>query len=317
MAAPLIHAAGPVNRTGLADTMQAPDAGARFSACSGSQFHAGGMPALQVFERRFVLPQSVRAVERALDILLCFTREEPTRSLTQIAESVRMSKTTVHRLLTTLENKRFITRDKVTGLYRLGLRFIEMASLVLQDVELHRWAYPYLQRLSEDYGETADLSILDGSDVMYLEVIESPQRVKLAAAIGQRLPAFCTASGKALLAYLPAEQVRKILGDNLMEYTDRTPVSVPELLEDLRLTAERGYAISEQEYEKDINAVAAPIFDVDHHPIASIAIVGPSFRLTKERLPALGEAIRQMTQVISSEVGLVALSAIVTKTRAR
>jgi IclR family KDG regulon transcriptional repressor len=259
----------------------------------------------------------VRAVERALDILLCFNHEEPTRSLTQIAETVRMSKTTVHRLLATLENKRFITRDQVTGLYRLGLRFIEMASLVLQDVELHRWAQPYLQRLSAEFGETVDLSILDGSDVIYLDVIESPQRLKLAAAVGQRLPAFCTASGKALLAYLPEDQVRKILGENLEKYTDRTPLSISDILSDLKITAERGYAISEQEYEEDINAVAASIFDADHHSIASIAIVGPSFRLTKERFPELGESVCRMARVISNEVGLVALSAIVTKTRPR
>jgi IclR family KDG regulon transcriptional repressor len=262
------------------------------------------------------LSKPVRSVERSLDILLCFTREEPVRSLTQIAESVHMSKTTVHRLLTTLENKRFISRDKTTGLYRLGLRFIEMASLVLQDVELHRWAVPYLKRLSEEFGETVDLSILDGSHVVYLEVIESPHRLKLAAAVGQRLPACYTASGKALLAYLPGDEVKKILGDNVTEYTVSNPVSIPDMLADLKLTAERGYAISEQEYEKDINAVAAPIFDADRYPIASIAIVGPSFRLTQERLPELGESIRKITQMISNEVGLMALSAIVTKTRA-
>jgi predicted transcriptional regulator len=79
--------------------------------------------------RRFAVSQSVRAVERALDILLCITREEPTRSLTQIAESVNMSKATVHRLLTALEKKRFITRDKVPGRYCLDHRFIEMAAI--------------------------------------------------------------------------------------------------------------------------------------------------------------------------------------------
>jgi IclR family KDG regulon transcriptional repressor len=263
------------------------------------------------------LSQSVRAVERALDILLCFTREEPTRSLTQIAESIHMSKTTVHRLLATLESKRFITRDKVTGFYRLGFRFIEMASLVLQDVDLHRWARPYLKALSEECGETVDLSILDGSHVMYLEVIESPQRVKIAAAVGQRLPATFTASGKALLAYMPEEQVRSIIEKNLAEHPDRSPLSTPGILADLKLTAERGYAISEQEYEEDINAVAVPIFDAGNRPIASIAIVGPSFRFTKDRLPALGEAIRKMTRIIADEVGLVALSAIVTQTRNR
>jgi IclR family transcriptional regulator, KDG regulon repressor len=261
------------------------------------------------------LSQSVRSVDRALDILLCFKREDPARSLTQIAEAIHMSKTTVHRLLATLENKRFITRDNATGLYRLGLRFIEMASIVLQDVELNRWAQPYLQRLSSEYGETVDLSILDGSHVIYLEVIESPQRVKLAAAVGQRLPACFTASGKALLAYLPEEQVQKIVSDNLAEASNHAPLS--DLMTDLRITAERGYAISEQEYEEEINAVAAPIFDKDKHPLASIAIVGPSFRLSKDRLPALGESLRQMTQVISDEVGLVALSAIVRKPRTR
>jgi IclR family KDG regulon transcriptional repressor len=279
--------------------------------------HQSRASAISEILRRFVLPQSVRSVERALDILLCFTREEHTRSLTQIAETVHMSKTTVHRLLTTLENKRFITRDKVTGLYRLGFRFIEMASLVLQDVELHRWAYPYLQRLSAEFGETVDLSILDGAQVIYLEVIESPQRVKIAAAVGQRLPAYFTASGKALLAYLPEEQVRKIFAENMASTSSHAPISVPEMLADLRATAERGYAVSEQEYEEEINAVAVPILDAEKHPIASIAIVGPSYRLTNERLPLLGDALRKMTEVISSEVGLTALSAIVTKTRTR
>jgi IclR family transcriptional regulator, KDG regulon repressor len=248
--------------------------------------------------------------------LLCFTREEPTRSLTQIAESVHMSKTTVHRLLTTLEIKRFITRDKVTSLYRLGFRYIEMAALVLQDLELHRWAHPYLQRLSNEFDETIDLSILDGSHVIYLEVIESSQRVKLAAAVGQRLPAFFTASGKALLAFLPEEQAEKIIGDNLAESPNHSSIS-PDMLADLRATAERGYAIAEQEYEDAINAVAAPIFDAEKRPIASVAIVGPSFRLTRDRLPALGEALRDMTQEISNEVGVAALSAIITKSRTR
>jgi DNA-binding IclR family transcriptional regulator len=259
----------------------------------------------------------VRAVERALDILLCFTREEPMRSLTQIADSVHMSKTTVHRLLTSLEIKRFITRDKHTGMYRLGFPFIEMASLVLQDVDLHRWALPYLKQISSEYGETVDLSILDGSHVMYLEVIESPQRVKIAAAVGQHLPAYFTASGKALLAFMPEEQVQKILHDNLKEHDVLAKVSIPDILADLRDIAKLGYAISEQEYEQDINAVAAPIFDADHNPIASIAIVGPSFRLSKTRLPELGESIKRLTQVISNEIGPVALSAIVSKTRNR
>jgi len=249
--------------------------------------------------------------------MLCFTPEEPARSLTQIAESVHMSKTTVHRLLTTLETRRFISRDKDTGMYRLGFRIVEMASLVLKDMELRRWALPYLKGLSKEYGETVDLSVLDGSHVIYLEVIESPQRVKLAAAIGQRLPAYFTASGKAILAFTPEEQVRKTLAENFAEHKGEAGLTISRALKDLVKTAERGYAISEQEYEDQINAVAAPIFDDDRRPIASIAIVGPSFRLSRDRLPELGESIRKIADEISHDVGMTALSAGAAKTRRR
>ena len=261
------------------------------------------------------MAQSVRAVDRALDILLCFTREEPMRSLTQIAESVQMSKTTVHRLLTTLEVKRFISRDKATGMYRLGFRLVEMASLVLHDMELRQLAHSYLKGLVTQYGETVDLSVLDGSYVIYLDVIESPQRVKLAVATGQRLPAYFTASGKALLAFAPKEQVRQILAENFAGHNGEAGLTVSRAIENLGLVAERGYAISEQEYEDHINAVAAPIFDSDCRAIASIAIVGPSFRLPKERLPELGESIKTIADTISHEIGMTALSAVASKTR--
>jgi DNA-binding IclR family transcriptional regulator len=260
------------------------------------------------------LSQSVRAVERALDILSCFTRDEPIRSLTQIAERVGMSKSTVHRLLATLENKRFITRDKVTGSYRLGFRFVEMASLV--DKDLQQWAQPYLQRLSSECGETVDMSVLEGSSVIYLHVIESPQRVKIAAAVGQRLPAFCTASGRALMAYLPEDQVARILGEGLPKYTDHTPGTIDAVLDDLRLTRGRGFSMSEEEYEKDIHAVAAPILGIDNRPLAAIAIVGPSYRLTRERMLILGQSIRATTETIAREVGHTTLSTIVARTTA-
>jgi IclR family KDG regulon transcriptional repressor len=259
------------------------------------------------------LTRSVRAVERALDMLICFSRNESVLSLTQIAERVHLSKSTVHRLLATLETKRFITRDKATGLYRLGSRLIEIASLVIRDVDLQRWAQPYLQRLSAECGETVDLSILDGTSMIYLQVIESPQRVKLAVAVGQRLPVFCTASGKAVMAYLPEEQVNEILAEELTRYTGQTQVSTAALREDLKVTRDRGFAISEQEFEKDINAVAAPVLGADNYPVAAIAIVGPYFRLSRERMLNLGPSIRATTDAISREVGLTALSAMVSR----
>jgi DNA-binding IclR family transcriptional regulator len=189
-----------------------------------------------------------------------------------------------------------------------------MATLVLQDLDLERWAQPYLQRLCAECGETVDLAVLDGEQVVYLQVVESSQRVKLAAAVGQRLPAFCTASGKAFMAYLPDEQVNKILSTGLTRYTDNTRVSLEELRDELQLTRQRGFAISEQEYEKDIHAVAAPILNDDSYPLMVIAIVGPSFRMPHERMMVLGQSIQAAIETITREVGLVALSVIASKT---
>ncbi|NJD59464.1 MAG: IclR family transcriptional regulator [Anaerolineae bacterium] len=166
------------------------------------------------------MPQAVRAVERALDILLCFRTDRSSLSLTEIAEQVGMNKSTIHRLLATLESKHFIIRDKATGMYQLGYLFVELASIILQDLDLRQLAKPYLQQLSDRSGETVDLAILSDGHVVYLQVIESTQRVKIAAAVGERLPATCTATGKAFLAYLPESQVRQILDQDSTRYTD-------------------------------------------------------------------------------------------------
>jgi IclR family KDG regulon transcriptional repressor len=257
--------------------------------------------------------ESVRSVDRALDILLCFSLEKPTLSLTQIADHVGMHKSTIHRLLTTLEAKRFVNRDKATGMYQLGYRFIELASIMLQDIDINRWAQPYLHDLAKLSGETVDLAILDYDHVVYLQVVESPQRVKIAAAVGEQLPVHCTATGKALLAYLPEYQVHQILTKGMTKYTEKTYISFTELFRDLNQIRERGFAISEEEYEKDINAVAAPILDANHSPIAVIAIVGPSFRLSHDRMMMLGQSILETTSTIAREVGLAALPVILPK----
>jgi IclR family transcriptional regulator, KDG regulon repressor len=254
------------------------------------------------------LSLSVRAVDRALDILLCFTTNETALSMTQISERVEIHKSTVHRLLATLEAKRFLHRDKATGLYRLGFELVELASIVLRDMDLPRWASPYLQRLAAECGETVDLAALDGDHVIYLQVVESPLRLKIAAAVGQRLPAYCTATGKAFLAFLPDVQVDQIISAGLARQTDRTMVSAADLRRDLVATRERGFAISEQEFEPEINAVAAPILDASGYPIGVIAVVGPSFRLPRERMLALGRQILASTDAIAHEVGLAALS---------
>ncbi len=134
--------------------------------------------------------------------------------MTQIAEQVGIHKSTVHRLLATLESKRFIQRDPETGIYRLGVRLLQMAYLTLEQNDLRRIATPFLRGLRDQFQETIHLAVLDDTDVVFVNIIESSQRVKLAASLGQRLPAFATASGKAMFAFMNSaeypEQVRAL-----------------------------------------------------------------------------------------------------------
>jgi len=248
------------------------------------------------------MSESVRAVERALDILLCFTNQTPELTMTQIAEQVGIHKSTAHRLLATLENKRFIQRDQDTGIYRLGIRLLQMAYLTLEQNDLRRLAVPFMHHLCDLYEENIDLTLLDDTDVVFVNILEGPRRVKLAAAIGQRLPAFATASGKAILGFMPENLVQRILDRGMPQLTPYTLNSPEFIFENLKSVRALGFAISEQELEEQINAVAAPIFDQDNHPVASIAVAGPAYRLTHERMMEIGPSVVAVAKEISQEI---------------
>ena len=245
------------------------------------------------------MSETIRAVERALDVLLCFTSQTPELTMSQIAERIGINKSTVHRLLATLEGKRFVERDPTTGIYKPGLRLLQMASLALEQNNLRRLASPFLQDLRDQYRENVNLAIMDGADVVYLDIFEGSQRVKLAAVPGQRLPAFCTASGKAILAFLSEENVKGVLEQGMPKHTQATVVSPEEFLRGVVEIRKRGFAISEQEFEDGINAVAVPIFI---QPIASISIAGPAYRLTRDKMFEIGPSLLVTAKNIALEV---------------
>jgi IclR family acetate operon transcriptional repressor len=226
--------------------------------------------------------------------------------MTQIAEQVGIHKSTVHRLLATLESKRFVQRDPETGTYRLGIRLLQMAYLTLEQNDLRRIATPFLHQIGNQTQETIHLAALDETDVVFIHIIEGTQRVKLAASLGQRLPAFATASGKAMFAYMPRETVQRILDRGMPQYTPHTPRSPQAFFDELDLIREQGFAISEEEYEPDVHAIAAPIFDVENHPIASIAIAGPAYRLTRERMIEISTDLLATAREVTREMTMAA-----------
>jgi len=250
------------------------------------------------------MSESIRAVERALEVLECFSIKTPELSMTQIAEKININKSTVHRLLATLERRRFVERDPISGTYRAGIHLLQLAYLAMETNDLRRVAEPFMRQLWEQVRETIDLAVFDGNEIVYVGVIESPQRVKLAAAVGQRLPAFCTASGKAFLAYLPKDTVMHVFEHDLHQYTPNTVISPERIIEDLRICQEQGFAITEQEFEEGINAIGAPIIGRNGMPIATVSVAGPAYRLTREKMIEMSSSVRETANMISQEVGM-------------
>jgi DNA-binding IclR family transcriptional regulator len=245
---------------------------------------------------------NVRAVERAMQILSSFDREHAERGVSEVAQVTGLHKATTHRIMMTLLNCGFLDRAADGERFRLGLRVVELGLRALRGPDLRRVAFPYMQQLVERFDETCDLSIFDRGWVLYVEVVHSEHSLTIAARVGRRLPAYCTASGRVFLAFLPPEVVEPLLNEPLAAYTEKTITSPARLREELEATRQRGYSFDDGEFEDGIRAISAPIRDIDGNVIAAMGIPGPTNRLTPERIPELAEALVEAANAVSAHV---------------
>lgn len=223
---------------------------------------------------------TVRAVERALDILLCFTKENDDLSLTEIAAKISLHKSTVHRLLTTLEEKGFLMRNESTEKYRLGMRIWELSTHLPTLDEPAALLLPAMERLRDRLGETVSLYLRDGLERVRIQAVQSRQAIRRVAQIGARLPLSVGASSKVLAAYAPHEvQIRLLADPAWPETVDRSLY-----LEQLKEITRRGYATSFEEREPGAAAVAVPIVGRNGSVVAALSLSGPVSRLSRETL---------------------------------
>jgi DNA-binding IclR family transcriptional regulator len=246
---------------------------------------------------------NVRAVERALQILGCFDDEHPERGISEIAQVVDLHKATAHRIVTTLVNYGYLERAADGQKYRLGLELTDLGFKVIRRLDLRREALPYMKQLVQQWGETCDLSIFDQSQVFYIEILPGNHALTIAAAVGQRLPAHCTASGKVFLTNLPSHELDAYLSRPLASYTDKTITSPDELHRKLEIIRHQGYAVDDEEMEAGVCAISAPICNRQGTVIAAISIPSPTSRMTRERIPEIAEALKETAQLISQRMG--------------
>lgn len=246
---------------------------------------------------------NVRAVERALQILGCFDDDHPERGVSEIALEVGLHKATTHRIMTTLLNYNYLERTGVEQKYRLGVHLADLGCKVVRRMDLRREALPYMTQIVDQWDETCDLGLFDQGQVFYIEVMRGSHTLTIAAAVGQRLPAHCTASGKLFLAHLPPHELDAVLSQPLAAYTDKTITEPDMLRRQLEVIRQQGYGGDEEEYEVGIRAVSAPIHNHEGKVVAAMSVPGPTSRMTPDRIPGIAQALKEATQSISRRLG--------------
>jgi IclR family acetate operon transcriptional repressor len=246
----------------------------------------------------------VQSLSRALKLLNALSHHPQGLSLSEVAHHVGLPNSTAHRLLTTLQNERFVRFEADRSAWLIGVQAFRVGSAFVRSRDLVAIARPYMRRLMEQSGETVNLAIADRSEVVYLAQVETQKMMRAIAGPGGRAAMHCSGVGKALLAFSDAECAEKMLAQ--MQFHRETPgtlVTQADLRADLEKTARRGYAVDDEENAVGLRCVAAVIFDEHGGPLAALSVSGPTARLTDQRIPALGQAAAGIAAEITAELG--------------
>lgn len=245
----------------------------------------------------------IRSLVKAFAILDCFNAACPQLGVREIARQLKMSSSTVGRLLITLRAAGVLTQDPNTRLYRIGSKVLNWSSVYMHGLNVREKARPRLEELHQLTQETVNLYILDGIERVCVERFESSQRVRVIVQIGERLPLYAGSAGKAILAFAPAELIKHVLEKPLQRITDNTITNRKKLLEDLRLIRKRGYAVSRAERFTDAMGLAAPIFDATGSVIAALNVSGPLTRFTQAEVAKYAPKVVELASQVSQALG--------------
>lgn len=246
----------------------------------------------------------VRSLSRALSLLEDVAAHAEGVTLGDLAQRAELAPSTAHRLLKSLEARRFVTQDVERGLWFTGVQAFIVGTGFLRNRDLVGIARTFMHRAMEESGESVNLAILDGSEIIYLSQVESRQMMRALAPPGGRAPLHASGVGKALLAGLSVESAKeKTQGLTFGHFTDKTIRTGDALLDDIAQARTRGFAVDDEEHAIGLRCAAAPIFNEFGEPVAAVSVSGPQARIPDERLPELGALINRTALMITAAIG--------------
>jgi DNA-binding IclR family transcriptional regulator len=244
--------------------------------------------------------QRSQTLARGLQLLEVISKNS-NLSIRELADKVNLPRSIVHRLTATLESEKYIQKNSAQPGYRLGIKLWSLGCLAAQATEIKEVARPELEDLANKTSELVVLGVLDGREVVYLDKIECPQPVRAYLPIGGRAPAHCISTGKAILAYRPADEVMNITAAK--KFNSQTAGGPEAFKLDLAQIRRRGYAINLGAWRGEVGGVASAIRDREGNAVAAIGVTVPLHRLTKENIVRLGRLVMKAAATVSGNLG--------------
>jgi IclR family KDG regulon transcriptional repressor len=246
----------------------------------------------------------IQSVAHALDVLEQFYGELDELGVTELSKRLKLHKNNVFRLLATLESRGYIEQNKATENYRLGIRCLQLGQTYVSQMGLLRQARPILEEVAKQSRENTFVAVMRKSAAVPVSVVESTQPVRIVSNVGESLPLHSTAVGKAFLAFESEEGRRNLLGSTLEKFTEKTLTDFQSLSEQLNAIADRGYAVDNGEHLHDVRSVAAPIRDYTRNVVGALAVAGPAYRISLERIEKeVAPLVTKASQDLSTRLG--------------
>jgi IclR family transcriptional regulator, pca regulon regulatory protein len=258
--------------------------------------------------RKPVDPGMSQSLERGLAVLALFKPGQPVMGVSEIGRALDLSRSTAHRYVATLAALGYLQQDRESKRYRLGPRVLDLGFSAINSMDVREISAPHLQQLSDETGHTVNMAILDGVDIVYIERCRASQpgqrEIELNLHIGARLPAYCTAMGKAMLAFLPEDRLAPILDD--LELAERGPNTITDgaaFRDELAHIRATGIAVNDEELAYGLRSIAAPISARSGEVVAALNLaVHRSMGLTTDLIERFSPAILRTAAAISAEI---------------
>lgn len=248
------------------------------------------------------------SVTKTFTILEYFTIQKPEWGVTELAEEIGSNKSTIYRFLSDMCKSGILYKDPITEKYSLGLKLFELGNRVQLKSAFVDKTHPELIKVAGSIRETVHIAVLKAQQVFYVDKVESPQGLKVSSHIGSFNPAYATALGKTLIAFLPEEEqeqtISAIMDDSeVVAYTKNTIVTKPALLEELKRIKANGFGIDREEFEQGLICVAIPIFNQHNEVVASLSASGPSNRFEEKEVVNYVAILKKGADAIQQKIG--------------